>query len=149
MLLFKPYHVFPVLAATLSPMDPLRAGCQVPKTETRRIWKKPRARVGAIHQCRTRMFSGKDDYFGKVEIRDIYEQSLGEMDEGSARNEGGYTLPEYQHIWEVIGKQPWNPLEEVFVVEMRCVDTHVSHEDLVKYRSMYREHMQAIRRAVA
>ena len=95
------------------------------------------------------MYSGKEDYFGKVEIRDVYEQPLGEMDEGSARNEGGYTLPEYRHIWEVIGKRPWNPLEEVWVVEMLCVEVHVNPEDLGNYRSMYRDHMHAIRSAVA
>lgn len=93
------------------------------------------------------MYSAKDDYFGKVEIRDVYEQPLGEMDEGSARNEGGYTLAEYRRLWEIIGKKPWNPLETVYVVEMLCTEVHVSHEDLVKYRSMYREHMHALRSA--
>jgi hypothetical protein len=130
-------------------MDPLRQGCPIAKTETRRVWKRKMANAGAVHQCRTLMYAGKDDYFGKVEILDIYEQPLGEMDEGSARNEGGYTLPQYRHIWEVICKQPWNPREEVYVVVMRCTEVHVSSEDLVKYRSMYREHMQTIRRAVA
>jgi len=91
------------------------------------------------------MFSGKDDYFGKVEILDIYEHPLGEMAVESAMNEGGYTLPEYARLWKIIGGKPLNPLEEVWVVEMRCIEANVSMEDLAKYRSMYREHMQAIR----
>lgn len=133
MLLFKPYHVFPILDGI--------------KTETRRTWEKPRAKAGSDHQCRTRMFSGKDDYFAIVDILDVYQQPLGEMTEEAARKEGGYTLAEYAHIWEIIGGSPLNPLEEVWVVEMALLVDHTTIEDLKKYGSMYREHMQALRAA--
>jgi hypothetical protein len=33
----------------------------------------------------------------------------------------------------------------VFVVEMKCISVHLSSEDLVKYGSMYRDHMRTLR----
>jgi len=130
MLLFKPYHVAPIIDHD--------------KTETRRFWKKPRAKRGSIHFCRLRF---DHNYFGRVEILDVYEQPLGEMSEESAQAEGGYTLEEYARIWQIINKTPLNPLMEVFVVEMKCIEVNVNTDDLVKYRGMYRQHMQAIRSA--
>ena len=91
------------------------------------------------------MFSGKDDYFARVEIIDVYEQPLGEMTDVAAEEEGGYTLPEYRRVLELISRKPWNPLEDVFVVEMECTEVNISDDDLARYRSMYRSHMQAIR----
>ena len=137
MILFKPYHVHPIVVIDEDPM--------IRKTQTRRVWKKQRAKIGSRHQCKTRMFTVKDDYFALVEILDVYEQPLGDMTEEDARAEGGYTLAEYARIWEIINKAPPNPLQEVFVVEMECVEVKISPSDLVKYGSMYREHMRALR----
>lgn len=141
-LLFKPYHVFPIVASTLYPMTvvPTRA-----KTETRRAWGKPRAKIGSTHLCR---LDFTDNYFAKVNIRDVYKQPLGEMTEEAAMNEGGYTLEEYGRLWQIINKKPLNPLEEVFVVEMLCVEVNLSQIQIEKYGCMYREHMQALRGAV-
>lgn len=141
MLLFKPYHVFPIVAPALPITFPEHID---PKTETRRSWAKPRAKVGAEHFCRLRF---DHNYFAKVEILDVYQQPLGEMTEEAARNEGGYTLIEYAHIWQIINGSLLNPAEEVYVVEMKCTEVNISTEDLLKYRSMYREHMQALRYA--
>ena len=114
------------------------------KTETRRTWAKPRAKVGSTHLCR---LDFSDNYFGKVEIQDVYEQPLGEMTVESAMNEGGYTLLEYARLWEIIGKKPLNPLEDVWVVEMKCIEVNVDMEDLARYRSMHWDHMHALRSA--
>ncbi len=139
MLLFKPYHVFPIVAPALPISYPEQVDS---KTETRRSWEKPRAKPGSSHFCRLKF---DHNYFARVEILDVYEQPLGEMTEVAARNEGGYTLAEYIRIWEIIGKKRWNPMEEVWVVEMKCIEVNITVEDLVRYRSMYREHMQALR----
>nr|WP_321349737.1 ASCH domain-containing protein [uncultured Methanoregula sp.] len=128
MLLFKPYHVAPIIDHN--------------KTETRRIWKKRRAKPGSIHFCR---LAFDHNYFAQVRILDVYEQTLGEMTAEAAKNEGGYTLCEYARLWQIINKTPLNPLEEVYVVEMQCTVVNLSSEDMEKYRSMYRAHMQALR----
>jgi hypothetical protein len=140
MLLFKPYHVFPIVMPAL----PVMQRDAEPKTETRRAWKKPRAKIGSTHKCRLKF---DENYFARVEILDVYEQPLGEMTELAALHEGGYTLEEYARIWQIINKAPLNPLEEVYVVEMRCIEVNISTEDLVKYGCMYRDHMQALRGA--
>ena len=142
MLLFKPYHVFPLVASAL-PIEGWPEGMR-PKTHTRRIWKRPRAKIGSTHQCKLNFY---DPHFARVDIRDVYEQPLGEMTEEDAKAEGGYTLAEYARIWQIINGEPLNPLEEVWVVEMLCVEVNISSSDLVKYGSMYREHMQALRSA--
>lgn len=139
MLLFKPYHVGPIIAPAL----PIEMGIPA-KTETRRDWIKPRAKAGSVHQCKLNFY---DKHFAKVEIIDVYEQPLGEMSEESAQAEGGYSLAEYARIWQIINKVPLNPLMEVYVVEMKCIEVNVNTDDLVKYRSMYGEHMRALRGA--
>jgi hypothetical protein len=133
MLLFKPYHVFPIISE-----DP-----KIQKTETRRIWKKCRVKIGAIHQCRLSYYDAPG--FASVEITDVYEQPLGEMTEEATIREGGYTLPEYKKIWEIIGNRPWNPMEEVFVVEIQIAKVNLAQETIKKYETMYRAHMQALR----
>jgi len=132
MLLFKPYHVFPIVCE----------GQAIRKTETRRSWSKARAKAGSVHQCKLNFY---DLYFAKVEILDVYEQSLGEMTGASAKREGGYTGEEYARLWEIINKRPLNPLEEVFVVQMRCVESQVDPIALKSYENMYRMHMDALR----
>jgi hypothetical protein len=141
LLLFKPYHVFPLVAPTIHPM----AGVPTPaKTETRRVWKKPRAKIGSTHLCRLD-FSA--NYFAKVDIRDVYKQPFGEMTEEAAMNEGGYTLEEYARLWRFINKKPLNLLEEVYVVEMLCVEVNLGPLEIEKYGCMYRDHMQALKGA--
>jgi hypothetical protein len=72
MLLFKPEHVEPILAGT--------------KTQTRRIWKAPRAKVGSIHLAKTMMLS--TEFFAKLEIRDVYREPLIEISDEDAKAEG-------------------------------------------------------------
>jgi hypothetical protein len=72
MLLFKPEHVAPILAGT--------------KTQTRRIWKAKRAKVGSIHLAKTKMIS--KEFFAKLEILDVYQESLKEISDEDAKAEG-------------------------------------------------------------
>jgi hypothetical protein len=71
------------------------------------------------------------------------------MTEEDAKAEGGYTPEEYARIWQIINKAPLNPLEEVWVVEMLCVEINISSIDLAKFGCMYRDHMQALRGGAA
>ena len=72
MLLFKPEHVYPI--------------CTGAKTQTRRIWKARRAKVGSIHLGKTMMLS--KDFFAKLEILDVYQERLIDISEEDARAEG-------------------------------------------------------------
>jgi hypothetical protein len=132
-ILFKSYHIFPIVCE-----DPA-----IQKTETRRAWKKDRALVGSTHQCKTNFY---DPCFAKVEILDVYQQPLGEMTTSACRAEGGYSCGgEYTRLWQIINKEPLNPLEEVHVIEMECTEMNLTPSEVEKYETMYRMHMAALR----
>jgi hypothetical protein len=75
MLLFKPEHVKPVDSGL--------------KTETRRIWKKKRCKVGSIHKAKTKMLS--KNYFALLKIKAVWKEEFHCITEEGARKEGGYT----------------------------------------------------------
>ena len=72
MILFRPEHVEPILAGR--------------KTQTRRIWKRSRCKVGSIHLAKTKMLS--KDYFARLKILAVYQEDLGDISEEDARAEG-------------------------------------------------------------
>lgn len=132
MLLFKPYHVWPIINKV--------------KRHTRREWDKRRVLSGSMQQCKTQMITQKDDYFAMVYIEEVYKQPLGDMTEVDAQAEGGYTLAQYQGIWEAINRKPFNPAQEVFVVLMQLDKIKVSEEGMAAYKDMYESHMEVVRR---
>jgi hypothetical protein len=111
-LLFKPEHVPLILDDT--------------KTETRRIWKKPRCKVGSIHKAKTKMLS--KDYFALLSILDVHKEIFQCVDEEGAKAEGGYTREEYlKKFWEINpkvfkvtdgGKIPFN----VYVIKFKRIE---------------------------
>ena len=72
MMLFKDFHIAMILAGE--------------KTQTRRSWKKARAKVGAIHLAKVKMLS--KEYFARLLILAVYEERLGDISEEDARAEG-------------------------------------------------------------
>ena len=72
MILFREEHVFAILTGA--------------KTQTRRIWAKPRARVGSLHLAKTKMLS--TDYFARLHILAVYPEELGQISEDDAIAEG-------------------------------------------------------------
>lgn len=72
MILFKPEHVPLILNGT--------------KTQTRRLWKTSRARVGSIHKAKTKMLS--KDYFAKIHILKVWQEQLGCISDSDAHKEG-------------------------------------------------------------
>lgn len=86
MLLFKPEHI-----------KLIQKGI---KTQTRRIWKKPRCKPGSIHKAKTRMLS--KDYYAELRIVSIHKEFLLDISERDAWCEGGYTREEFLRKWDEI-----------------------------------------------
>lgn len=116
MILFKEQH-----------MKPIQKG---EKTQTRRLWKAPRAKVGSVHLAKTQMLSTQ--YFAKLKILDVRLERLGDITPEDARKEGGYTVDEFKSIWWQINKS-WDPELMVYVVEFESIpDLDLQPGDLVK-----------------
>lgn len=114
MLLFKPEHI-----------ELMKKGI---KTHTRRLWKKPRAKKGSIHQVKLRLFENGNHGF--VRIKDIWKEMLLDISEEDAQKEGGYTREQFLIRWfEINRKSPENP--EVHVLELEYYEddpTELSNE---------------------
>ena len=77
-ILFKPEHVPLILSGK--------------KTQTRRLWKKPRVKVGGVYQARTELF-GKP--FALIRVVRLEQRLLGDMTEEDAHAEGYPNRPEF------------------------------------------------------
>lgn len=104
MLLFKEWH-----------MKPIQKG---EKTQTRRLWKAPRAKVGSVHLAKTLMLS--ELFFARLKILDVRLERLGDITPEDAMKEGGYTVPEFKSIWTQINGS-WDSELMVYVVEFECI----------------------------
>jgi uncharacterized protein YhfF len=70
----------------------------------------------------TELFTSDDECDCYIEIKDVYRQPLGTMDEADARAEGGYTLAEFRTMWrEINGANAWSDEKTVDVVEFSYV----------------------------
>ncbi len=98
-MLFKPEHVDLILTGR--------------KTQTRRIWRKPRAKAGSTHKAKTVLFS--KEYFALIRITDIRKERLGDISLEDVRREGYETLEAFKEEWIRINGA-WDPELEVYVV---------------------------------
>lgn len=105
MILFRPEHVAPILEGR--------------KTQTRRAGNK-RWNVGAVHQCKTTLFSPEPP-FARVRIIDVRRQKLGEMSREEVLAEGYKTWPQYVAALSAIHGREFGLEEEVWVVEFEVV----------------------------
>ena len=103
MILFKKHFVFPILTGL--------------KEHTRRTWKTPRAKEGSIHQAKTDYTAY---YFAELQIKEVYQELLGDISPQDARKEGGYTVQSYiDEFKRVYGF--WDDNLEVYVVDFETV----------------------------
>ncbi len=93
------------------------------KTQTRRVWKKPRARVGAVHKAKTALFSR--DNFALIRIIGLRRERLGDITLEDVRREGYDTLEEFKEVWIRINKS-WDPELEVYVVSFELAGIDAS-----------------------
>lgn len=104
-MLFQPEHV-----------EPIRSG---DKDRTRRLWKKPRVRVGSIHKAKLRMLS--PDTFALIRITDLWQEPLSAITDEEARHEGGYTREAFLDLFRRIYGLAPDDDPEVWVVGFRAV----------------------------
>jgi hypothetical protein len=106
MLLFKPEHQYPICTGT--------------KTQTRRIWKARRAKVGSTHLAKTQMLSR--DFFAKLEILDVYQERLIDISEEDAKAEGYPDSATYLAKFCEINKLKCLPVDlMVWVVKFKVI----------------------------
>lgn len=104
MLLFKPEHVEPILEGR--------------KTQTRRIWKAPRVRVGAVHQAKTRLFGGEP--FALLRITARRQEHLMDITPADAVREGYRNVDDYWAAFMTINAKRIHDLDVmVWVVDFR------------------------------
>jgi len=65
------------------------------KTQTRRNHKRPRAKVGVVHQCRTTLF-GKP--FAHIKILRVWQERLGDISQEDVKAEGVWPLTPEEFI---------------------------------------------------
>jgi len=110
LILFKPYHVELIIKDI--------------KTQTRRIWKKPRCKIGSIHLAKTKMLSR--EYFAKLYIFEVRKEHLLDISEMDAAAEGNYSIDEYLKKWDEINpKYPasTDPIVDVVIFRRLHVPT--------------------------
>ena len=104
MITFQPYHIDMILEGK--------------KTATRRLWKKPRAKIGTVHQIKEGTWFNPSR--GQILIKQVYKQKLLDISEKEAQEEGGYTKQEFLTKWfEINPKSERNP--EVYVIKFEAI----------------------------
>ena len=103
-MIFKPEHVEMIKNGT--------------KTQTRRVWKKRRAKPGAIHQVKTKIYS--KTYECKIKINAVSVERLGDITPQDAFKEGGYSINEYKKLWTHINGE-WDPDLMVHVIDFELI----------------------------
>lgn len=89
------------------------------KTQTRRIWKTPRVKVGGIYKAKLKMMS--KDYFAKIKVTKLFKQRLGDITLEECIKEGYDSKTKFISIWVKINGS-WNEDLVVDVIEFEVVN---------------------------
>ena len=122
MILFNHNHVNPILRGE--------------KTQTRRVWKKSRAKVGSIHLAK---LDYTKSYIAKLLITGVRKERLCQITPEDAMKEGGYTLEGFIDIWKQINGK-WDPDLEVTVVDFELAYSDLNVDDTVVLSKECAEH---------
>jgi len=103
-MLFKPWHI-----------PQIRAGR---KTATRRLWARPRVKVGSVYPCRTHLYQPAAEVDLRVMVDMVFQQRLGDMSDADAEEEGGwcdeagafhpYTRATFEAAWPANTGKEWD-----------------------------------------
>lgn len=86
------------------------------KVRTRRLWKRPHARVSGIYPIKLKLFEKKN--YGFIRVNAIRQENLLDITENEAWLEGGYTRYTFLEKWfEINPKSPENP--ELYVIDFQ------------------------------
>ena len=113
MLLFKEQHVAPILDGS--------------KTQTRRLWPHGRrVKLHSTHIAKTAMMDPAST-FARIQISEVFQESLAELTTGDALAEGYATINDYLDAFATINKLGELPAEElrhiqVWVVKFEVVE---------------------------
>lgn len=99
------------------------------KTETRRTWATPQAKVGNTYAATTEMFVSNDEADCWIRVTDMKRERLRAMTTGDARAEGYETVDEFKQAWEEINDEEWDPDQQVTVVVFEYVGEEQPDDD--------------------
>jgi hypothetical protein len=112
MMLFNEHHVSLILNGI--------------KTQSRRMCLVRRWNVGAVHLAKTKMIS--KEYFARLKILDVYQESLVLISEDDARAEGYDSkeayLKAFREIYKINDDAEWSAtlLSKVWVIKFQVVE---------------------------
>lgn len=96
------------------------------KTQTRRF-KQPRVKIGKIYRLRQNY---RDSLPDRIQILDIFQQTLGELSLEDALCEGFSSVDEFNQVWvDIYGS--YDPYEYIWVVEFE----YIGETDTFKQKS--------------
>lgn len=96
-MLFKDFHWYPMFLGV--------------KTYTRRLWVKPKVKIGGKYDVTHKMMYHPEDVVGYIHVSEIYKQPLRMMTEEEAYKEGGYTVETYRKVLCEIARDDWENLQ--------------------------------------
>ena len=106
-MLFKNYHIYPMYLGV--------------KTYTRRLWVKPKVKIGGEYPVTHKLFYDPEDIVGYICVEQLYKQPLRMMTEEDAYKEGAYTVEAYRKVLCDISRDQWENLQYAvpYVVKFR------------------------------
>ena len=104
-MIFKRYHIAMI-----------RDGSKI---HTRRLWQKPRVKVGNTYCARVNYHQPRRECPLFV-VQDLYQQRLGDMTEEDAWKEGRYTLAQFKGVWKEINGT-WDDNQVPWVIVIKYV----------------------------